>query len=103
MPRTDGIPLESIFTAANPEAVDLVKRMLRFNPWERISAEEALKHPYLREHHFSDDEVCKTIFYLRENIDQSFFQLTADHPFAFDFEQNELELNELKGNVYFEA
>lgn len=31
----------------DPECVDLIKKMLVFNPRKRISIEEALKHPYL--------------------------------------------------------
>eukprot|EP00455_Lapot_gusevi_P054509 TRINITY_DN874_c0_g1_i1.p1 TRINITY_DN874_c0_g1~~TRINITY_DN874_c0_g1_i1.p1 ORF type:complete len:400 (-),score=106.06 TRINITY_DN874_c0_g1_i1:395-1594(-) len=32
----------------NPLAVDLIRRMLVFNPRNRISVEEALNHPYIR-------------------------------------------------------
>lgn len=36
------------------EALDLLKKMLRRNPEERVTAEQALAHPYFKED--SDDE-----------------------------------------------
>eukprot|EP00760_Papus_ankaliazontas_P024237 PhM_4_TR215/c0_g1_i1/m.74618/K20535/MPK1_2; mitogen-activated protein kinase 1/2 len=38
------------------EEVDLLKKMLRFDPSERISIEAALEHPYLAELHDPEDE-----------------------------------------------
>ena len=32
-------------------ALDLLKRMLVFNPKNRISVEEALQHPYMKDFH----------------------------------------------------
>ncbi|KAM4605808.1 mitogen-activated protein kinase 15 [Discoglossus pictus] len=34
-----------------PEALDLLKRLLSFNPDKRLTAEEALRHPYLQRFH----------------------------------------------------
>ncbi|KAL7064852.1 hypothetical protein AAHC03_05415 [Spirometra sp. Aus1] len=41
--------LYSLSPDMNASAVDLLSGMLRFNPKERITAEEALSHPYLEE------------------------------------------------------
>ena len=45
------VPLNSLpgLAEANADAVDLLERILLFNPKKRISAAEALQHPYLRE------------------------------------------------------
>lgn len=43
-----GTPLELLFTAAGEDALDLMRRLLVFNPEKRISCEEALSHPYFR-------------------------------------------------------
>uniref|UniRef100_A0A8C5E161 mitogen-activated protein kinase n=1 Tax=Gouania willdenowi TaxID=441366 RepID=A0A8C5E161_GOUWI len=53
MPQQD---LEKIFRGANPLAVDLLKRMLVLDCDERISASEALSHPYFSQYHDPDDE-----------------------------------------------
>lgn len=39
-------PLKSIFNAAPDDALDLLERMLTFDPLRRITAREALSHPY---------------------------------------------------------
>jgi mitogen-activated protein kinase 1/3 len=40
----------------NPLGVDLVKKMLVFDPRKRITVVEALAHPYLANLHCEDDE-----------------------------------------------
>jgi len=45
-----------LFPHANPQAIDLLQRMLAFDPAKRISVEEALAHPYLADYHYPDDE-----------------------------------------------
>lgn len=56
LPKKIPKDLKVIFKGANPKAIDLLKRMLEFNPSKRISVEEALAHPYLERLHCPDDE-----------------------------------------------
>ncbi|KAG6468994.1 hypothetical protein ZIOFF_073691 [Zingiber officinale] len=42
-----GIPLASIYLHANPLAIDLLKKMLVFDPSKRIDVTETLQHPYM--------------------------------------------------------
>jgi mitogen-activated protein kinase 7 len=37
-------------------AVDLLEKLLRFDPGDRISVEEALEHEYVKAYHESEDE-----------------------------------------------
>ena len=38
--------LDALFPSASPEALDLLEKLMRFNPDKRISSDEALRHPY---------------------------------------------------------
>jgi len=56
--KRQGKPLSSIFTNANPEAIDLLSKLLKFDARKRITVEEALAHSYLKDLHYPADEVC---------------------------------------------
>ncbi|KAL3695750.1 hypothetical protein R1sor_009826 [Riccia sorocarpa] len=55
--------LGSEYPSMDPAAVDLIERMLVFDPHKRITVEEALRHPYLACLHDVDDEPeCHALF-----------------------------------------
>lgn len=45
------------FSSANPLAIDLLEKMIQFEPNCRISAADALRHPYLARFHDPSREV----------------------------------------------
>lgn len=48
---------------ANPSAIHLLQCMLQFNPDDRITVEDALKHPYLKDFHMQMPEPnCRELF-----------------------------------------
>ncbi|EIM19876.1 kinase-like protein [Wallemia mellicola CBS 633.66] len=56
LPIKPRIPFERIYPKANPLALDLLSKMLTFDPAKRITCDEALKHPYLAVWHDPTDE-----------------------------------------------
>ena len=56
MPRKEPRPLPPSFPDASELALDLLAEMLQFSPSRRISAEQALRHPYLAELHEEESE-----------------------------------------------
>ncbi|KAF8005286.1 hypothetical protein HF325_000743 [Metschnikowia pulcherrima] len=66
LPQRDPIPFSERFalcTHVEPEAIDLLSKMLVFDPKKRISAAEALQHPYMEPYHDPTDEpACETKF-----------------------------------------
>jgi mitogen-activated protein kinase 7 len=67
LPFMPKIPFNRVFPAANPQgiklhvttlivALDLLERLLAFDPAQRITVEEALEHPYLAIWHDPTDE-----------------------------------------------
>ena len=78
---------EMVFAGQNPDAIDLLKRMLAFEPSQRITLDEALAHPYLEQLHCDDDEPVS-------------IPVSA---FDFDFEIYDLKKEEYKDLIYEEC
>lgn len=47
LPYSPSTPLSRLYPAAHPLAIDLLQKMLVFDPAKRISVTEALQHPYM--------------------------------------------------------
>ncbi len=88
LPFKKKIPFASLFTRANPLALDLLERLLAFNPTKRITVEQALQHPYLEPYHDPDDEPGAA------PIPESFFD--------FDRHKDQLSTEQLKRMIYHE-
>jgi serine/threonine protein kinase len=78
--------LEAFFPKANPLAVDLLKKMMVLDYRKRITVDEALKHPYLKDLHYPEDEPIRELVPTIE----------------FEFEKYPLSLQQMKDLVYEE-
>lgn len=51
-------PLRKMFSEkTNPDAIDLIEKLLIFDPAKRMTAVEALEHPYLADYHEPENEI----------------------------------------------
>lgn len=57
LPHKNKVPWNRLFPNADPKALDLLDKMLTFNPHKRIEVEQALAHPYLEQYYDPSDEV----------------------------------------------
>jgi len=87
LPKREAKDFNQIFSGASAEAIDLLKKMLTYDPEERISIADALAHPYLAQLHYPEDEP------------------TMDEPvsaYDFDFEKFTLSKDDFKDLIYEE-
>nr|AXF94766.1 mitogen-activated protein kinase 3 [Lateolabrax maculatus] len=85
LPDKARVPWEKVFYKADSKALDLLGRMLTFNPIKRISVEEALAHPYLEQYYDPTDEPV------------------AEEPFTFSMELDDLPKEKLKELIFEET
>ena len=56
LPQREPMDFSELYPDANVDALDLLEKLLEFDPADRITVEEALAHPYLKALHFPEDE-----------------------------------------------
>ena len=69
--------LSELFAGSDPSSVQLIEKMLSFDPEERFSVEEAISHPFLHSFHDPQEEPL------------------AQSPLSFHFEEQELSLEKI--------
>lgn len=63
LPYKAPIPFSSLFPRANPLALDLLSKLLTFDPAHRLDVNAALAHPYLQVWHDPNEEpTCPALF-----------------------------------------
>uniref|UniRef100_A0A3B3DC76 Mitogen-activated protein kinase n=1 Tax=Oryzias melastigma TaxID=30732 RepID=A0A3B3DC76_ORYME len=85
LPLRCKVPWNRLFPNADPKALDLLDKMLTFNPHKRIEVEQALAHPYLEQYYDPTDEPV------------------AEAPFKFDMELDDLPKETLKEYIFEET
>mmetsp|Transcript_22754 Transcript_22754/g.34655 ORF Transcript_22754/g.34655 Transcript_22754/m.34655 type:complete len:369 (-) Transcript_22754:40-1146(-) len=85
LPRRQKKEWSELYPRASAEALDLLQKMLEFDPSKRIDATGALAHPYMAELHDPEDEPC------------------ADSIFDFGFEKQQLTAAFIRDLIYEEV
>ena len=85
--KKNGRDFSKIFSFADNMAIDLLKKLLIFDPEKRITVKQALSHPYLADLHLEEDEPS------RESVDY----------LDFEFEDHNLTTQQLKDLLYEET
>lgn len=85
LPRREKMKWTSLYSKANPVALDLLDKMLVFNPEKRWTIQECLAHPYFRDLHNPEEEPL------------------APEPFDWSFDNFEPTRELLQSMIYEEA
>ncbi|KAG6821192.1 hypothetical protein H0H93_004012 [Arthromyces matolae] len=99
LPVKKKIPFRKILPAADPQALDLLAKMLAFDPSDRITVPEALEHPWLASYHDESDEPeCPQKFEKWRLIEE--LETLEDYRTALwnEIEDYRREVRGLKGN-----
>ncbi|RAK98891.1 mitogen-activated protein kinase mpkC [Aspergillus ibericus CBS 121593] len=85
LPKHQPLPWKSLFPGSDSDAIDLLAKMLIFDPEKRLSAAQALEHPYLGVYHDPTDEPV------------------AEHKFDWSFSEEAHSIDEWKIMIYSEV
>jgi len=59
-PARQRLDISTLYPGAGADALDLLNKILVFNPYFRISVDEALNHPFFKKVKKAEKEMCST-------------------------------------------
>jgi len=72
MPNYERKDFNQYFPNASPDAIDLLYKLLALDPEDRLSAEQALQHPFFAAYHDPEDEPeCHAVFNQESEVEAS--------------------------------
>jgi len=85
LPVRPAVAWSKVYPGSHARLLDMLDKLLSFNPITRMKVEEALAHPSMEEYYDPNDEPV------------------AEKPFQFEFEIDDLPTNSLKELVFLEV
>ncbi|XP_006001969.1 mitogen-activated protein kinase 6 [Latimeria chalumnae] len=80
-------PLAQLLPGISPEALDFLAQILTFNPMDRLTAEEALSHPYMSIYSFPLDEpISNHPFHIEDEVDDILL-MDESHSHVYNWER----------------
>ncbi|CAD6884305.1 unnamed protein product [Tilletia laevis] len=112
LPKEATTSLERLYPNATPDAIDLLSKMLCWDPEERISAADALQHPWLKAYHrsnanwtppqpfsrFADVEFIKSLPAFRAAFDLQASEIRAENERADQEAASEADSSDVSGD-----
>ncbi|KAM4675496.1 mitogen-activated protein kinase 6 [Discoglossus pictus] len=99
-------PLTELLPGISPEALDFLAQILTFSPMDRLTAEEALSHPYMSIYSFPMDEpISSHPFHIEDEVDDILL-MDDSHSHIYNWERyHESEFSEHDWSMHnnFEA
>ncbi|GMG46391.1 unnamed protein product [Ambrosiozyma monospora] len=83
------ISFKKIFRQVDPKAIDLLERLITFDPAVRLTAEQCLDHPYVETYRAPEEEIC--------------CPLVPKEAFYFDELKGSLQMIDMKRLMYTEV
>ncbi|XP_065176092.1 mitogen-activated protein kinase 1-like [Sycon ciliatum] len=85
LPQKAPVPFKSLYPKGNEQALDVLEKLLAFNPANRVTVEQVLEHPYLEQYYDPSDEPV------------------APSPFTFEMELDDLPRERLRELIFEET
>ncbi|XP_054627267.1 mitogen-activated protein kinase 6 isoform X1 [Dunckerocampus dactyliophorus] len=93
-------PLVKLLPDVSPQALDFLEKILTFNPMDRLTAEEALAHPYMADYSFPLDEpISLHPFHIEDEVDDILL-MDQSHSHTWDSRCHESQLSEADWHLH---
>jgi mitogen-activated protein kinase 1/3 len=85
--KREGAGLESKFRNSGQDALELLTKMLKFNPWKRVAVDDAIESPYLAEVRNNTETVARDQVFLQFELEPELDENQLRKYFIFEIQK----------------